>query len=194
MASCASGQWRWVMWSRLQVTWKATSGVLPDDERPHWMLDPFKAVGPLRFGMSRDDASSVIDEINMRHADKSKHWRLGYKGYSRSGVKLYFTSDACLEGVSVEVIRGPQVFADGRPLVAQAPSVMERWVARRAESRGEDAEIAYLGTGDIVSRTLGVAFCIQRAGDQLITRPVFMSDPEMDDVHHQLPGEAWDFF
>jgi hypothetical protein len=40
------------------------SGVLPDDERPHWMLDPFSAVGPLRFGMARDEASSVVDEIN----------------------------------------------------------------------------------------------------------------------------------
>ena len=170
------------------------SGVLPDAERPHWTLDPFKAVGPLRFGMVRDEASSVIDELNTRHAEKNTYWRLDHKGYSRSGVKLYFTPDARLKGVSVEAIRGPQVLADGRPLVAQAPSAIDRWLAQRAESMGEDAEIAYLGTGDIVSRALGVAFCIQRAGDQLITRPVFMSDPEMDDVHHQLPGEAWGFF
>jgi hypothetical protein len=108
-------------------------------------------------------------------------------------VKLYYDSGG-LHGVSVEALRGPQVFADGRPLVAQVPSEIDRWVEQRAESRGKDAEIAYLGTGGIVSRTLGAAFCIQRAGDRLITRPVFLSDPGMEDVHHQLSGEAWDFF
>lgn len=168
--------------------------VLPDGERPHWTLDAFKAVGPLRFGSTPDEASLALEGISAHRAEDGKWWPLRYKNYSRSGVKLYFGSDSRLRGVSIDALRGPQVFADGRPLVAQVPSEIDRWVEHRAESRGIDAEIGYLGTGDIVSLSLGVAFCPQRAGDRLLTRPVFMSDPEMDDVHHQLPAEAWDFF
>lgn len=169
-------------------------GVLPDSGRPHWTLDPFNAVGPLRFGMPADEASSLLaDVIAYPPAEYGSYWPLRHRGYGRSSVKLYFNS-AGLHGVCVEALRGPQVFADGRPLVAQVPSELDRWIEQRAASRGEDAEIAYLGTGGIVSRTLGAAFCIQRAGDRLVTRPVFLSDPDMDDVHHQLPGDAWDFF
>jgi hypothetical protein len=168
-------------------------GVLPDSERLHWTLDPFKTVGPLRFGMPADEASSLLAEIIVYPSDEYKTWPLRYKGYGRSGVKLYYRS-ASLHGVSVEAIRGPQVYADRRPLVAQVPSEIDQWIEQRAEGKEKGAEVAYLGTGDIVSRTLGAAFSIQRAGDRLITRPVFLSDPGMDDVHHQLPSEAWDFF
>jgi hypothetical protein len=144
--------------------------------------------------MPPDEASLLLAEVIAYPSDEYKRWwPLRHKGYGRSGVKLYYRSDG-LHGVSVEALRGPQVFADGRPLAAQVPSEIGRWIERRAESKDKDAEIAYLGTTDIVSRTLGAAFCIQRAGDRLITRPVFLSDPGMDDVHHQLPGEAWDFF
>jgi len=168
--------------------------VLPDSERLHWTLDPFKAVGPLRFGMPPDEASSLLAEvIAYPPGEYTSWWPLRHKGYGRSGVKLYYNSDG-LHGVSVEALRGPQVFADGRPLVAQVPSEIDQWIEQRAASRERNAEIAYLGTADIVSRTLGAAFCIQRAGDRLVTRPVFLSDPAMDDVHHQLPSEAWDFF
>ncbi len=48
--------------------------VLPDSERPHWTLSPLKTVGPLRFGMTPDEASLVMDEINSHHADDSKWW------------------------------------------------------------------------------------------------------------------------
>lgn len=168
--------------------------VLPDSERLHWLLDPFKAVGPLQFGMPPDEASSLLAEVIAYPPDEYKwYWPLRHRGYGRSSVKLYYRSGG-LDGVSVEALRGPQVYADGRPLVAQVPSEIDEWIEQRAASSERDAEIAYLGTGDIVSRTLGAAFCIQRAGDRLVTRPVFLSNPGMEDVHHELSSEAWDFF
>jgi hypothetical protein len=33
--------------------------------------------------------------------------------------------------------------------------------------------------------------CLQRAGDRLLTRPVFLPADAMDDIYHQLPAEAW---
>jgi hypothetical protein len=168
--------------------------VLPDSDRVHWVLDPFKSVGPLRFGMPAHEASSLVAEVIAYPPDEHKHWwPQRHRGYGRSSVKLYYRSGG-LHGVSVEALRGPQVYADGRPLVAQVPSEIDEWIEQRAASRGKVEEIAYLGTADIVSRTLGAAFCIQRARDRLITRPVFLSDPGMEDVHHQLPSEAWEFF
>ena len=168
--------------------------ILPDSGRAHWELDPFKSVGPLRFGMPAYEASSLLAEVIAYPPDEYKHsWPQRHKGYGRSSVKLYCCSGR-LQGVSVEALRGPQVYAAGRPLVAQVPSEIDEWIEQRAVSRGKDEEIAYLGTADIVSRTLGAAFCIQRARDRLITRPVFLSDPRMEDVHHLLPSEAWDFF
>jgi hypothetical protein len=141
-----------------------------------------------------DEASSLLAEVIAYPPDEWKHWwPQRHNGYGRSSVKLYYRSGG-LHGVSVEALRGPQVYVERRPLVAQVPSEIDEWIEQRAASRGKDAEIAYVETGDIVSRTLGAAFCIQRTGDRLITRPVFLSDPAMEDVHHELPSEAWDFF
>jgi len=95
--------------------------VLPDSERVHWALVPFKSVGPLRFGMPADEASSLLAGVIAYPPDEYKNWwPQRHRGYGRSSV--------------------------------------------------------------------------QRAGDRLITRPVFLSDPAMEDVHHELPSEAWDFF
>jgi hypothetical protein len=149
--------------------------------------------------MCPDEASSVLYEGAACHRDYGQGWwDMTSDDYHRLGVKLYYARDRNLHGVSIDARRGPQVLADGIPLVGQVPSEIDRWVEERANSTGRDVEIAYLGTGDIVSRTLGAAFCVQRARDpardRLVTRPVFLSDPAMDDPHHQLPGEAWAIF
>jgi hypothetical protein len=44
------------------------------------------------------------------------------------------------------------------------------------------------------SLTLGLVLCVQRAGDQLVTRSVFLPAAAMDDVYHHLPREAWAIF
>ena len=169
-------------------TWR----VFPDSERPHWALDPFRSVGPLRFGMTPDEASSVLNETAIsRRRYGPGQGNMTSHDYPRPAVILYHASDNGLRGICVDALRGPQIIVDGRPLAGQVPSEIDQWVEERAKDRDDRAEIAYLGTGDIVSRTLGVAFCVQRAGDRLVTRPVFLSDPEMEDVHHLLPAEAW---
>ena len=124
--------------------------------------------------MPADEASSLLAEVIAYPPDEDKH------SWPQQGIRRSSPGTASLRR--------------GKAMVAQVPSEIDEWIEQRAASRGKDAEIAYLGTGDIVSRTLGATFCIQRAGDRLITRPVFLTDPGMEDVHHQLPSEAWDFF
>jgi hypothetical protein len=33
--------------------------------------------------------------------------------------------------------------------------------------------------------------CLQRAGDRLLARPVFLPADAMDDIYHRLPAVAW---
>ncbi|KPC60164.1 hypothetical protein ADL29_30910 [Streptomyces chattanoogensis] len=64
----------------------------------------------------------------------------------------------------------------------------------RAESREPSAELFYLPGAEAGSLTLGLVWCVQRTGDRLITRPVFLPAAAMGDVSHHLPREAWAIF
>jgi hypothetical protein len=48
-----------------------------------------------------------------------------------------------------------------------------------------------LPAAEPASLSLGLVVCVQRAGDRLVTRPVFLPVDAMDDIYHQLPTEAW---
>jgi hypothetical protein len=108
-----------------------------------------------------------------------------------AGVGMLYYQDERLRGVSIDALRGPQVFADGVALVGKVPSELTKWLEDRAEVREIYTELFYLPSGDPGSLTLGVAMCVQRSGDRVVTRPVFLPADSLDDVYHQLPGEAW---
>ncbi|MGJ5755774.1 hypothetical protein [Streptomyces puniciscabiei] len=60
-----------------------------------------------------------------------------------------------------------------------------------AERREPGRELLYLPGGELGSLSLGVALCLQRAGDRLLTRPVFLSSGTMDDGYTKLARDAW---
>ena len=91
----------------------------------------------------------------------------------------------------VDALRGPQVFADGMATVGRVPSVLEQWMIDRAEAREPYTELSYMDAGVPGSNTLGVVIDVQRAGDHLLTRPVFIPTEAMDDLPHFLPPSAW---
>ncbi|MGW4891371.1 hypothetical protein ACWEQL_03755 [Kitasatospora sp. NPDC004240] len=168
--------------------------VLPDSERQQWAFDPFVSVGPLRFGMSSDEASAALGGVRATVRQHDSHWNIACHTYLRLGVKLYFVADESLCGVSVDALRGPQVLADGVALVGRVPSELEQWLFDRAESRETRTELFYLPGAEAGSLTLGVVLCVQRAGDRLVTRPVFLPAEAMEDVYHYLPSDAWAMF
>ncbi|MFE3520128.1 hypothetical protein ACFXOD_00780 [Streptomyces sp. NPDC059161] len=110
--------------------------------------------------------------------------------YREFGLKLYYREER-LAGVVVDALRGPQVFAEGVALVGQVPSVLEQWMLDRAEVRKPYTELSYMDAGVPGSSSLGVVLDVQRAGDHLLTRPVFVPREVLDDLTHFLPREAW---
>ncbi|GLY78359.1 hypothetical protein [Actinoallomurus iriomotensis] len=171
--------------------------VLPDDERQQWTLDPFVSVGPLRFGMRPGQVSQALSGVTTESQRHTLH-RPATEGvstvvegdYQEVGLKLYYRKER-LACVVVDALRGPQVFADGTALVGRVPSLLEQWMVQRAEAREPYSELTYMAAGVPGSETLGVVIDVQRAGDHLLTRPVFIPPEAMDDLPHFLPREAW---
>ncbi|GAA3986628.1 hypothetical protein GCM10023085_80950 [Actinomadura viridis] len=171
--------------------------VVPDEERPHWTLDPLVGVGPLRFDMSPDEVSQALSSATAENQQYTRHQPapdaahiVDEGDYRKLGLKLYYRKER-LAGVVVDALTGPQVFADGMALVGRAPSVLEQWMLDRAEAREPYTELSYMDAGVPASNTLGVVIDVQRAGDHLLTRPVFIPPEALDDLSHWLPREAW---
>jgi hypothetical protein len=171
--------------------------VLRDEERPQWTLDPFVSVGPLAFGMSPDEVSQALSSVTpesqqrrLRQPASEAAYIVDEGDYRKFGLKLYYRRER-LAGVVVDALGGPQVFADGMALAGRVPSVLEQWMLDRAEGREPHTELSYMAAGIPGSDTLGVVIDVQRAGDHLLTRPVFVPREALDDLSHWLPREAW---
>lgn len=165
--------------------------VVPDDERERWELDPFARVGPLRFGMSPDETTAALGGVRPNPYQGASYREMTIGWFSELGLTLYHRPGQGLDGISVNARIGPQVVAEGVPRVGRAPSELEQWLAGRAECREPYTEVVCLPGAELASLTLGVVVCVQRAGDRLLTRPVFLPADAMDDVYHSLPREAW---
>ncbi|MET7276198.1 hypothetical protein ABZS59_34340 [Streptomyces flaveolus] len=171
--------------------------VRPDAERQQWTLDPFVAVGPLRFGMSPAAVSEAVrtgtpdvQRTTVEEPADSAVSGVVAGDFPVLGVRVYYRCER-LAGVVVDALRGPQVTAAGEPLVGRVPSEVEGWMLDRAEACEPVAELVYMDAGVPGSASLGVVIDVQRAGDHLLTRPVFVPREAMDDLPHWLPRAAW---
>jgi hypothetical protein len=165
--------------------------VVPDSQRKQWALEPFATVGPLQFGMNPGEASAALGGIGPSPRWHDSHFNTVGATYGQVGVTLYYASGTSLCGVTADARRGPQVLGDGKPLVGQVPSELEQWLVSRAEDRAPYTELVYMPGAELESLSLGVVVCLQRAGDRLLTRPVFLDADAKDDTYHRLPPEAW---
>ncbi|MEZ0115075.1 hypothetical protein ABH920_009110 [Catenulispora sp. EB89] len=166
--------------------------VASEDERPQWALVPHVSVGPLRFEMSPAEVAASIGAQRPTISRSNAHDGLVRESYPDPGLTLYYRpQDPKLFGISVNALRGPQVSFEGRALVGQVPSEVEQWLFERAEQRPAHSELFYLPAAECGSFSLGMVVCVQRAGDRLISRPVFLPADANDDMYHQLPSEAW---
>lgn len=140
---------------------------------------------------ARDEATTALGgaEPNPYQGRSFHDMTTGW--YRRLGLTLYYRAGLGLSGISVDARLGPQVIADGMPLVGRVPSEVEQWMIGRAEAREPFTELTYIAGGEPRSLTLGVMICMQRAGDVLLTRPVFIPKEALDDISHWLPHDAW---
>ncbi|MFH9349382.1 hypothetical protein [Kitasatospora sp. NPDC017646] len=168
----------------------------PDSERAQWTAEPYVGVGPLRFGMSPEQVSGALGGVvaSLQERIPWGNTITAIDGYTGLGLRAYFADCARLAGVSVDALCGPQVRVAGMPVVGHAPSEVEQWIIERAERREPFTELFYMPAGDPGSQTLGLVACSQRAGDILLTRPVFLAAEWDDDAYHRLPSSEWSAF
>ncbi|MGW1179544.1 hypothetical protein ACWD4P_38230 [Kitasatospora sp. NPDC002543] len=170
--------------------------VLPDGEREQWVLEPFEGVGPLRFGMLIDEVSNTLSR---RTGDLQRYsgpclaedpYGLVTGRYRDFGLTLYYW-DERLRGVSADALCGPQVSVEGVALTGRRPSELGRWLWDRADALAPVEELVLMGGGEFCSESLGLVIGVQRAGDGLLSRPVFFSAEGLPCLHDFLPDEAF---
>lgn len=87
----------------------------------------------------------------------------------------------------MDALTGPQVRLDAAPLTGCTPSHVENWLVHRMTRPGS---LAYSVAGDPVFADLGLVIRSQRAGDAVLTRPLFLLHDWLD-LWHVLPSEEW---
>ncbi|WP_439678181.1 hypothetical protein [Embleya sp. MST-111070] len=155
--------------------------VVPDEERRMWVLEPFVGVGPLRFGMGPGEVADAMGDVTaeteryLRGCPADAHVYTVEEGrYPEFGLHLYYRHER-LAGVVVDALCGPQVLADGTALVGRVPSVLERWLLDRAETRPPYTELAYMSAGVPSSQSLGVTINVN--GRATASSPARSSTP-----------------
>ncbi|OPC76548.1 hypothetical protein B4N89_46925 [Embleya scabrispora] len=88
-------------------------------------------------------------------------------------VTAYHGGTGRLCGVAVSARRGPEVTWDGIDLVGGVPSAVEEQLRTRATSHGI-VDFRYSPDG-LALEQFGIVMRVQRTGDILLTRPVFVA-------------------
>ncbi|MEV4557063.1 hypothetical protein AB0K51_08695 [Kitasatospora sp. NPDC049285] len=95
--------------------------------------------------------------------------------------------------VAVNALRGPQVTLDGLRLVGRVPSELEDAFTAYTSAHGHD--LRYSQHADPGSETLGVVLRAQRAGDVVLSRPVFVASTWAerccDVTEGRVPIDEW---
>ncbi|MEU3571318.1 hypothetical protein AB0E96_23270 [Kitasatospora sp. NPDC036755] len=156
----------------------AAGVVIENRERIQWRLDPLVSVGPLRFGMLYDDAVESLDGLLEPSSYSTSHYGrvlsddffLPHTSNDPS-LTVYYDAER-LVCVAVNALRGPQVTLEALPLVGRVPSELEAEFAEYTAAHGND--LRYGQYGDPGSEALGTVLRAQRAGDVVLSRPVFV--------------------
>ncbi|MEL5954782.1 hypothetical protein AADR41_08380 [Streptomyces sp. CLV115] len=160
-----------------------------EEERPEWTFTPYAGVGPLHFGMTLEEIASALGEgpAVSSCSPQGEEQQLNYADFTESGIRALF-HDGRLGCVAVDALAGPQVRLDAAPLTGCTPSHVEDWLVHRTALR--PGSLAYSPAADPVFVDLGLAIRPQRAGDVVLTRPLFLLHDWLD-LWHSLPSEEW---
>ncbi|GAA2866513.1 hypothetical protein GCM10020220_064790 [Nonomuraea rubra] len=198
--------------------------VLSDAERDQWDAVPLVGVGPLLFGMTRGQVDAALDYLptvsggDFASYSSPQIWGDRLTAYFRPATEDDTPPDApgravpgqiddgheywpgqrfggVLAAVAIDARVGPQVRWDGLALTGQVPSVTDDALYARVKERGLDQEIRISQAGDYSYVDVGILLRVQRAGDILLTRPVFAApawtDRLGDTSEGPLPPQEW---
>ncbi|MET7665740.1 hypothetical protein ABZS99_44570 [Streptomyces sp. NPDC005463] len=105
-------------------------------------------------------------------------------------VTVYYRESGGLACVVVDALSGPLVSMGGMQLVGRVPSELTDEFHAYQEGRGMSPMISV--EGDAASDELGIMVRAQRAGDTLLSRPVFAQfDGWACTVHDCIPRDEW---
>lgn len=117
--------------------------VLADADREQWIYSPSIGAGPLRFGMSPDEAVAALDGFTgvvhspASHAShRAGRFRREAGPAYETAVSVYFGEAEGLFCVVADARFGPQVAIDGIKLVGRVPSRCEADLLSYLSSRG----------------------------------------------------------
>ncbi|MGW1193564.1 hypothetical protein [Streptomyces sp. NPDC002559] len=160
-----------------------------EEERAEWTFTPYVGVGPLHFGMTMEEITRALGEgpaLSSR-SHRGEEQQLSHADFTGIGIRALF-QDGRLGCVAVDALTGPQVRLDAAPLTGCTPSHVEDWLVHRTTPR--PGSLTYSPAADPVFADLGLAIRSQRAGDAVLTRPLFLLHSWLD-LWHSLPGEEW---
>ncbi|MEU8926935.1 hypothetical protein AB0D10_39470 [Kitasatospora sp. NPDC048545] len=179
--------------------WNQWRVVVDEADRAQWVWEPLRSVGPLRFGMAHDDATEAVAGFLEPSLRSTNHYGdvVSYEfalTHAPGGPALTAYYDAGrLTCVAVNARRGPQVALDGLRLVGRVPSELEAAFIEYTTTHGH--ELRYGPHADPGTETLGVVLRAQRAGDVVLSRPVFVAHDWADRCVHvpesRIPDSEW---
>ncbi|GAB4050564.1 hypothetical protein [Catellatospora paridis] len=148
-----------------------------DAGRAQWTYTPGVGVGPLRFGMSHDEAAAVMDgfvgELALARRAIEQTWQAEFRLADRLrqdvAVTAWYAGSEGLFCVILDAQCGPQVNLDGIRLVGRVPSEWEADFLAYALSRGITPQ--YAPSGEPGADEFGLIMRTQRVGDAVLTRP-----------------------
>jgi hypothetical protein len=158
--------------------------LLVENERQRWPFVPLVSVGPLWFGMSRDQ---VVDQVGATlgagpMAERAGDWVMFSDPMSfKRPLTTYFSASGSLACVAVDARHGPQITLGHLCLVGQVPSKLEEEFSNHMSAQGLDEAIRYSQYGDLGTDALSVVLRAQRVDDIVLSRPVFVA-PEWADM------------
>ncbi|MEU4572195.1 MULTISPECIES: hypothetical protein [Nonomuraea] len=190
--------------------WHGLWTVVDESDRDQWDYAPLERVGPLRFGMSLQEAivametqgytSEAVYQVGkvgpfeqlrtQFRAVDAPMYREEAPGIPRVDIEGYYVGPMGLTCVTVDALSGPQVSFDGIRLVGRPPSELSAELSTYLEKTGREVRIT--PDGDIGSEELGVYPRPQRAGDVLLTRLVFGRPNDWANTMYDcIPADEW---
>ncbi len=178
---------------------KPAGVVLNDTERLQWDFTPLVSVGPLRFGMSYDEVAAALHP-GVTSGGGTDRWGVRYQWFQLptshgQALTTYYAESGRLACIAIDAHHGPQVTMEGLRLVGRVPSELADQFVDYLLSRGLREAVRSSQYGDLGADQLGLVLRAQRAGDILLTRPVFVArewaDCVCDVTEGAIPDEEW---
>ncbi|MFD8542417.1 hypothetical protein [Streptomyces sp. NPDC059649] len=182
--------------------WPDPWAVVDESDRAQWDYAPLERVGPLRFGMSSQEATAAMEACGYTSNAPSKVGEFGpfeqlctrFRAASappyRVAVAAYYVGTMGLTCITVDALAGPQVTFDGIRLIGRPPSELSAELTAYLEKTDRDIEITT--EGDVGSQQLGMNPRAQRAGDVLLTRLVFGRPNDWANTMYDcIPADEW---